>query len=408
MRFAPLLLMLAAWLAVIVCWQYFAGRFSIMLWPVGMLVAVVLVFLCIYSCCKVRLLEALYWTCPVFIMAEFSASFGWQCYFYLYRAIENIPVWVQYVVVLFVCGGCAALAYVIEWKFISSHRAYVSVKDVVAVFAVGVIAFVVSNLYFIGGVEGDAMAIKIFEIRTLVDLCGVVLLYFYRIQRAWMQSKAEVNALQNVLHQQYAQYCLYKENEDAINRHYHDLKHQIDVILKEEDAGARKKYLEEMREALRMYDSENKTGNEVLDTVLTGKSMECVKDGITFTVVADGKLMDFMATMDICSIFGNALDNAIECVQKLEDEEKRLIWLSISAQDELVVVRIRNYFEEALHWRGGEIATAKSDRADHGYGLKSIRHTCEKYGGSMKVLAEQNMFTLCMLFPRTAKEESEL
>ena len=50
---------------------------------------------------------------------------------------------------------------------------------------------------------------------------------------------------------------------------------------------------------------------------------------ITFTCMADGKLISFMHVKDICSIFGNALDNAIECVSQFDDPEKRLITLSM-------------------------------------------------------------------------------
>lgn len=67
---------------------------------------------------------------------------------------------------------------------------------------------------------------------------------------------------------------------------------------------------------------QNKTGNKVLDTVLTTKSLYCNKHGIIFTCVADGTLLDFMDVMDICSIFGNALDNAIECEMKIPEKEK--------------------------------------------------------------------------------------
>lgn len=64
-----------------------------------------------------------------------------------------------------------------------------------------------------------------------------------------------------------------------------------------------------MEAEIRQYEAQNKTGNKVLDTVLTSKSLYCNKNGITFTCVADGTLLGFMDVMDICSIFGNALDN---------------------------------------------------------------------------------------------------
>lgn len=398
----PLVFVSLLWLFVFVFWQYAAGAFPLPLWPLGMAGAAVLIFLCMFSCCRLHPLDAAYWEMPAFLTAELSASFAWQCYYYLYNAFEGMArPWAQYLFLFAMILFSLAVVYFVERKAVAVHPAKVTGKDVFALFLLGLIAFVVSNLNFIGeGKFDDEVAVKIFEIRTLVDLCGVALLYFYRIQRAWLKSKTELVAMHNVLQQQYAQYCMYKENEEAINRHYHDLKHQLGVILNENDTGTRKKYLEDMFYDLRLHDSRNKTGNEVLDTVLTGKSMECVKDDIILMTVADGRQLSFMSTMDICSLFGNALDNAIESVKKIGDAEKRLIRTAVFSQDDWVVVRVENYFEDTLLYENGAIVTSKSDTANHGYGLKSIRHIAEKYGGSMKIVAKDNWFTLCVLFPR--------
>ena len=125
------------------------------------------------------------------------------------------------------------------------------------------------------------------------------------------------------MRRQYEQYNLSKENIEIINRKYHDLKHQIAVVRAERNSDKREQYLQEMENDIKMYEAQNKTGNKVLDTILTGKHLYCVQHEINFTCVADGMLLDFMNLMDICTIFGNALDNAIECVEKIGDKSKR-------------------------------------------------------------------------------------
>ena len=59
------------------------------------------------------------------------------------------------------------------------------------------------------------------------------------------------------------------------------------------------------------YEAENKTGNPVLDTLLTAKSMDCQEKNIRMTSVADGRALGFLTTREICTILGTALDNAI-------------------------------------------------------------------------------------------------
>ena len=99
----------------------------------------------------------------------------------------------------------------------------------------------------------------------------------------------------------------------------HDLKHQIDFIRNEKSASKRESYLAEMEKVVTLRDAEMNTGNAILDTVLTSKSLRCAEEGIVMTCFADAHDMGFIDMMDICSIFGNAIDNAIECVEKIAE-----------------------------------------------------------------------------------------
>ena len=95
-----------------------------------------------------------------------------------------------------------------------------------------------------------------------------------------------------------------------------------------------------MERDIQAYEAQNKTGNTVLDTLLTGKSLYCQKHHIALTVVADGEQLGFMDMMDICSLFGNALDNAIECERKLTDKDKRMIHLTLAAQKQFLILQV--------------------------------------------------------------------
>jgi sensor histidine kinase regulating citrate/malate metabolism len=168
-------------------------------------------------------------------------------------------------------------------------------------------------------------------------------MYEQQEQQSLMQLRHELGAMQNILHRQYEQYKMSKDNIDTLNRKYHDMKYQITAIRNESSPEIRDKYLEEMESGIKVYEAQNKTGNSVLDTVLTGKSLYCIKHGITLTCMAEGTLLNFMNVIDICTIFGNALDNAIEYVEKISDEGKRLINLAVYAKGELLLLRFENY-----------------------------------------------------------------
>ena len=157
-----------------------------------------------------------------------------------------------------------------------------------------------------------------------------------------------------------------------------------------------------MEQGIKDYESMFKTGNGVLDTLLTGASLKCARRDITFTCVADGTLLNQIYVMDLCTIFGNALDNAMEHVIQIEDIEKRLIHVSVSKMAEFVLIRIENYLQDEIKFDGELPRTTKGDKAYHGFGLKSIKYSVEKYHGTMEVKTENHWFTINILIPLQA------
>lgn len=141
--------------------------------------------------------------------------------------------------------------------------------------------------------------------------------------------------------------------------------------------------------------------------MLAAKIFHARKNKIRITCVADGKLLDSMHVADICTIFGNALDNAIESVITLEDQKKRMIHVTLREQKNFILINIANYIEKEIGLNHGEFPkTTKKDRENHGYGLKSIRQTIEKYHGTMSVQAKNNWFELRILIPEKNKEQT--
>ena len=118
----------------------------------------------------------------------------------------------------------------------------------------------------------------------------------------------------------------------------------------------------------------------MLDAVLTSKSLYCQNNGIGLTCVADGSALNFMEDMDISALFGNILDNAIESVQKLNEQEKRLIHLSVAKQKQFLRIRCENYCEEQLKFENGMPVNNK-ERSP----LSWVWHEeYQKYGGEIR------------------------
>lgn len=265
-----------------------------------------------------------------------------------------------------------------------------------------VIYFVISDFQFIFWMLGEEPNEKSVIITVFRAVSGIACLFFLYLQsdvEKRQLAEKERDMIRQLWHRQQQQYKISQESIDAINRKCHDLKYQMEALRKLKDSALLDEQLKEMENSVMIYDSVVKTGNSVLDTVLSEKSLFCEKHQINMTCMADGKSLDFVGSVDLYTILGNALDNAIECVMKLKEIEKRIIQVSVYCEKKLLMIRIRNYCGEKPVFSGDLPVTSKSDRGYHGFGLKSIRYTAEKYGGGMTCRASENEFTLQILLP---------
>ncbi len=389
-------------LPVLIGMQLLAGRMPLGLWPVGMAASVGLMFALVRWAGRLSATDAGYVTARALVVAELVASLHWQLHCFFFDAAPMPTTVPQVAFVVLAYGACFALAYLVERRNFPRDVALdVRPRELSLALAITLATFVMSNLSFLSTTTpfSGRLGPEIFYIRTLVDLAGLVALYSQQSQRMEARALAELSAIDRVLRSQHEEYLQSKRNIEAVNRTYHDLKHQIAVIRAEADPTRRRAYLDELETSIKGYASHKRTGNGVLDVILATKGAVCAERGIELTVVADGGLLEFMSVVDISALFGNALDNAIEATDRVRDEDKRLIRMALFSQNDLVMVAVENYFSGRLHVEHGEVVTTKPDRQRHGYGLKSIRHTAEKYGGSMTVGVDDGWFRLRILLP---------
>lgn len=193
-------------------------------------------------------------------------------------------------------------------------------------------------------------------------------------------------------------YVLTREIVEHINRTCHDLKHSLGV-LKTIGEGERQGFIEEAERDIERYHQLVHTDNEVLNTVLAEKSLYCDSKKIRLSTAVDSLKLPQLDIPDLCALLGNAIDNAIECVDRFEDPDRRIVSLTIRKQNAFVCIQTNNYCDTALELEDGLPRTTKADQAGHGFGLKSIRYLAEKYGGWMCVSVQDHIFILQIMLP---------
>lgn len=235
-------------------------------------------------------------------------------------------------------------------------------------------------------------------IRASLSISIILALFFqFQLMKA-SKLEQEKQKMENLLVMEQEQYRLSRETIDAVNRKCHDLKHQIRDIRKGLSDADTAEALEEMETAVMFYDRIAKTGNDALDSILTEKSLVCERFHIQFNYMADGKLLSFIRHVDLYALLGNALDNAIESVQK-EEEAIRMIFLDISRRGETLSIHLENGCKAEPQFRDGLPLTTKSDKENHGIGTKSIAYIVKKYAGNTVFGWSNGLFTLDVMIP---------
>lgn len=223
--------------------------------------------------------------------------------------------------------------------------------------------------------------------------------------------KNEYIRMQSLLKEQHAQYIALKGADETMRRRYHDLKHYLNELeaLRSSsgtaDAGDLERFATRLRAELAPYEHSIETGNQTLDVLLAEKRAACTRKGIRPVFYADGRDLDFVSSFDLCAIFGNLLDNAIEATEGLDDGGAHEVLMDIRRTRGLVVIQCRNPYQGSLRANEqGGFATTKANAEEHGYGLKSVRATVESYGGSMSVATDNGVFAVTVILPVPAAQ----
>lgn len=207
----------------------------------------------------------------------------------------------------------------------------------------------------------------------------------------------EMATMQEALRQAQKQYDLQKENIKIINLKCHDMKHQInEYALK---GKIDQDFVKDLQEAISIYDANIKTGNEVLDIILTEKSLLCNEKDIRLTCMVGECDLFFFKEGDLYSFFGNILDNAINAVSSMENKDKKCIGVNIHQIEKFIAIKVDNYFSGEIDLSDDGLPLTKKDKNYHGFGMQSIKMITEKYGGTLNVEIDGDVFILNIMFP---------
>ncbi len=202
---------------------------------------------------------------------------------------------------------------------------------------------------------------------------------------------AELHIKNQVLHYQE----LYKHQAE-LRIFRHDIKNRLVslmALIKEKQTD---KALQIMEKNLNWLEEMNSniinSGNPVVDAIIQAKLHRAKDKNISLqisTKLAEEIKID---ELELGIVLGNALDNAIEAVERITVENKKYVGLTLMSTDNRISISISNPVDEDINTK--KLITSKSDKEKHGYGIKSINTIVQKHDGVVSFSCDNRIFNI--------------
>lgn len=172
--------------------------------------------------------------------------------------------------------------------------------------------------------------------------------------------------------------------------HIQNMKNRLDG-----DQGELEQYLDDLADDLTQADTSIQTGNVMADAVLNSKLSVAEQKGVQLNIKAHIPQDVVMTDVELCSILGNLIDNAMEACEKLPYDQ-RFMRVYIDEFKGQFYLSVQNSSPPVICDRG----TYRTTKAGyHGFGLFRIDRIAKKYGGYVNRQYEEGIFATELLVP---------
>lgn len=306
---------------------------------------------------------------------------------------QNILRWEVYVIAI----AIRIVSLIIIYEVLKNFKYKIKANDCAVLSTVFMIGFaaLMFSVYNVLNLSKIPHILIFFSLTIFILIFLIVFLYskntmFLREQE--QKDKMQIAQLQ----QQFAYYQEKLKDEEKVRSVYHDMKNHLLVLQRQINSPETAEMVEKLQSQVAMYEDYEHTGNDILDIILKEKSETAREKHIALSVTADLNGVDFIEPLDVSTIFGNGLDNAIEASEKLPEEQRAILVKAGRVQNFFFVLIENSCLQNREYTKQ---RTTKSDDFLHGFGISNMRKAAEKYDGQLTIKCENEKFTLKILIP---------
>lgn len=268
-----------------------------------------------------------------------------------------------------------------------------------------IFSFILCIVIIVSGRDGRATLVIMAFCMMLFSVGLPIFVYSARISDYYRE---RTHYQETYLQAELAHFQQYKQAQEETRRFRHDIRNNLlcmNEMLRSGRTEEAADYLQNLLDTADTLSARYVSGDEILDCILSAKAGVMAQKDILFRL--DGVLAGGLPwkPIDVCSVFANALDNAIEACEQLPPEQ-RMISMKLKATPQFWFVRIENTVAKEVdvsrlfHEKGGY--TSKSNSGRHGIGTYNMKHTVESYGGIVKAECRDHQFMLELIIDKSS------
>lgn len=253
--------------------------------------------------------------------------------------------------------------------------------------------------------SNEQNSLQIFLSIAFLFLINILVFYLYDILLKYYEDRIEAEGIKQRAKAYINQLYIINQSQENISIIRHDLKFHIaslHSLIKNNQNFLALEYLNSIVKSIGHVNEYAKSGNAEIDAILNYKIQEAKKRQIEIKLNLQIPNKIDIETIDIVAILGNLLDNAIEATSKIDDH--KVIEISIEMERNVLYIYIVNPFAGELLYKDNLFMTTHKDKVSHGFGIKSVKKSIEKYNGEITISHENNMFYVYVLLYNIRKE----
>ena len=321
----------------------------------------------------------------------FSLIFGERFTEVFYRSFAN-----RLILCLFIKALNFMIIYLI-YKLMRQSIVSTRRKEWLQFDGISLVFVIISVLFmefYMETTQSRLNTVLFFILSTAFFALSMMITYFFSAICIGIQREKRLYFLEynnSLLEQQIA---LQNQSAERLNKLRHDIKNHIigvAALYKNGNNADAAQMLNELSMSLENTATQlsNTTGNVTIDTILACKAAVCENKNIFFKCHVETVSKIDIKPIDVSSVIGNILDNAIEAAEQCENPQ---IKIQIFIYKKYLTIISENSFAQSPMLVGEHLKTTKANTEMHGYGTEIIKEICDRYNGKYQWEINGNIF----------------